>query len=419
MTAAKSSASSSKSFRRDRFTYSLYTISLSWSWFLYAFGPTTPLIQTELNVSRTQVGLISTMMALGTVCVGLGLSPMILRLGRRTMMISGASLVIAGVVILGLAHSLPLVLLGALVASLGGSTVITAAQPALGAYHHEAGSAAITEVNAAGSGLGLMAPLVVGAMVAAGFGWWPAVALAALIAVAGVFLVRRLPAVPALSGRATRVLDDDLAVDSEPRPVPTRKFTKVFWAFMVALVLASAIESCTTYWVADLLRTQTAASGALATGAVSALVGGMFVSRMVLGPISLRKAPEKLLIVCYAIAFIGWAVFWTATSPVMGILGLAIGGLGYGGHYPLAVSLVLRASNGRPDQAMSKAALFGGLAGATLPFLLGALADRLGTHSAFLVVPVLMAVAVGSLVFALREIGQAARADGHGALAPR
>src|SRR5665647_2184367 len=187
----------------------------------------------------------------------------------------------------------------------------------------------------------------------------------------------------------------------------------------VALICGAGIEFATTFWAPDLLVSRTGASSSLSSAAVSALVLGMAASRFVVGPMSLRRAPEKLLLAGYATAGAGWLVFWFATSPLVAMAGLVVAGLGYGTHFPLAVSLVLRASAGRPDQAQARATLGAGAAIGVAPFALGALADAFGPHRAFLLVGALIACGAIAVSLGLRSVhrtlavqaAQAARSD--------
>ena len=71
------------------------------------------------------------------------------------------------------------------------------------------------------------------------------------------------------------------------------------------------------------------------------------------------------------------------------VLAALLAGLGYGAQYPLAISLLLRAAGGAVDKAQARATLAGGLAIGIAPFGLGALADVVGPHRAFLLVPVI------------------------------
>ena len=130
--------------------------------------------------------------------------------------------------------------------------------------------------------------------------------------------------------------------------------------------------------------------------------------RFVVGPLSLRVAPVMLLAVAFVVAIGGWAILWTATTPTVAIVGLFVAGLGYGAQYPLSVALLLATAPDRTDATQARATLAGGLAIGVAPFALGALSDAVGTHQAFLVVPVV--ALVGAVVAVLG--GRAARRGG-------
>ncbi|EYR62635.1 MFS transporter, partial [Actinotalea ferrariae CF5-4] len=181
-------------------------------------------------------------------------------------------------------------------------------------------------------------------------------------------------------------------------------FSRAFWFFWGAMLAGVAIEFSTTFWAAELVVSRTGAGPSVATATVSALVAGMTAARLVVGPLALRKSPEKLLLVAYAVAAVGFVVLWTATTPAVAVLGLVVAGLGYGAHYPLAVALVLRHAADRPDQAQATSTIGTGLAVALAPFLLGALADAFGSHTAFLLVPLLIAAGATSVALGLRTV---------------
>ena len=94
----------------------------------------------------------------------------------------------------------------------------------------------------------------------------------------------------------------------------------------------------------------------------------------------------------------GFAVFWLAASPVPALVGLVVCGLGNGLHFPLAISIALRASDGRPDLATARGSYAMAIAFGVAPFALGVLADRAGVRWAFLLVPVLLAAAAAVTV---------------------
>lgn len=396
-------------FVRDRLTVTVYASFIAWGWYLYAFSPAIPLIAHEQGISRALAGLHGTAMAVGSLISGTVSSHLALRWGRRVHAIIGSCIFAGGVAALMVSTTLPATLTATLLISVGGTLSVSAGTPALSVHHGIAGPAAVTEANGVGAAFGLLAPLVLGLFVRLGWGWRPAVAIAAVLAIVAALLLLRMPDVPALS-RGTRTA----ATAGRPSG-----FGAAFWLFWVALICGAGIEFATTFWAPDLLVSRTGASSSLSSAAVSALVLGMAASRFVVGPMSLRRAPEKLLLAGYATAGAGWLVFWFATSPLVAMAGLVVAGLGYGTHFPLAVSLVLRASAGRPDQAQARATLGAGAAIGVAPFALGALADAFGPHRAFLLVGALIACGAIAVSLGLRSVhrtlavqaAQAARSD--------
>ncbi|MBW0253194.1 sugar MFS transporter [Cellulomonas sp. PS-H5] len=434
---------------RDRFTLTLDGVFVTWGWLLYSFNPSVPLLAAELGVSNAQAGLHGTAMAVGAVLAA-ALTPWtVLRLGRRAALVGAGVLIAVGIGLLTSGWTLPATLSGMVVVSVGGNVAVSAAQAGLVLHHGRTASAAVTEANGVGSGIGLLGPLAVGACVAAGWGWRPAVAVTAALALATAVAVRLLPEEGAL-GRPRRVPEPATARASRPpgaapRPAsrlgvpgpgtsrPERPASSAAapgpaspdlsrdpgaaevraradqrdsrsgaaaagravlasrW-FLVAVVAALALENATTYWATDLVRDRTGAGAGIATATTAGLVAGMTLIRFVVGPLSLRVSPARLLAASFGVAVAGWAVLWTATSAAVALAGLFLAGLGYGAQYPLGIALLLGAAGGATDAAQARATVGGGVAVGLAPFLLGALADAVGSHTAFLVVPVLAVV---------------------------
>ncbi|MFC8193321.1 MFS transporter [Cellulomonas sp. NPDC057328] len=387
---------------RDPLTLGLYAPFVVWGWLLYSFNPSVPLLADELGVSAAQAGLHGTAMAAG----GLVAAPLIpraaARLGRRTTLVVAALVVAAGLAGLLLGGSLPVTLTGMLVTAVGGNLLIATAQVALAAHHGPTASAAITEANGVGSGVGLLGPLAVGASVAIGWGWRAGVVVTAVLGVATAVLVARLPRSPALE-RPAPVEPPGVAGGAGragatgPAPAPVRG-VRASTFFLAALVAATSLEFATTFWATDLVLERTSAGAGIATATTAGLAAGMTAMRFVVGPLSLRVPPATLLAASFVISVGGWAVLWTATSTAVALTGLVVAGFGYGAQYPLSVALLLAASPGRRDRAQSHATLAGALAVGVAPFALGAVADQVGSHQAFVLVPV---VAVVGFVMAL------------------
>ena len=388
--------------RRDGVTVALYSNFVVWGWLLYSFSPSVPLLAAEQGINKAQAGLHGTAMAVGTLLSAVVSAWLVERLGRRGTLLLAVGVLAAGVVGLVSGGSLTTTLPGALVTAIGGTLVLSAGTTALSVHHGEAAAAAVTEANGVGALFGMFAPLTVGASVAVGWGWRPAVAITVALAAVAAVLVGRQPGRGALGTSRGPVAM--AATDAAPSADLRQGFSRTFSFFWIGLVAVVAIENATIFWAADLLISRTGAGPGIATGALTGLVAGMCAARFVVGPIALRRAPEKLLILAFALAGVGWFILWSATTTPVALVGLVIAGFGYGAHYPLSISLVLRASQGQPDRAQARATLGAGGAIAIAPFLLGALADRFGTHGAFLLLPVLIAIGAGAVALGLHSV---------------
>lgn len=414
---------------RDRLTFTFYGSFVIWGWLLYSFNPSVPLLGEEFGISDAQAGLHGTAMALGAIVTGMLAPRVVLRTGRRTSLFTAFALIVVGTLVLVLAPSLAWSLPGMFVLSIGGNLAISSAQPGLALHHGPAASAAVTEANGVGSSIGLVGPLAVGACVAIGWGWRPAVAVTAVLALATAVLTSRAAVGGAMTppGGSTAdaepvpvaaptdgVAGDGRVLAAADRPhgveptvaslealavvVPEHEEPAVVrrstlngvpgWCFVATIVAAIALENAMTYWSTDLVREQTGAGSGIAAATTAGLVAGMSLIRFVVGPLSLRIQPAWLLAGSFVVAIVGWATLWTATTPAVALAGLFVAGLGFGVQYPLGVSLLLDTAPGAGDSAQARATIAGGIAIGVAPFLLGALADAVGMHSAFLFIPV-------------------------------
>jgi fucose permease len=129
----------------------------------------------------------------------------------------------------------------------------------------------------------------------------------------------------------------------------------------------------------------------------------MFAGRLLGGRLALRFGAGWLLLAAIAVTLVGFAGFWFSTRPVPALAGLLVVGFGIALQFPLGTVRAVAASAGRPDRAAGRLSIAAGLASGVAPFVLGALSDSVGTHTAFLLVPALLAGAtVGILAGRVR-----------------
>jgi MFS family permease len=364
---------------RDRLTWLTYLQVGSFGYFLYGFGPTVSLLRDEQGISRTLSGLHGTALALGSLLSALLVAPVVRRRGRGPVMWAGLAIMCVGIVLYVATDALPLTLTGAMLGAFGGSFVIVPVAAVLTDQHGKAGASALTEANALASAIGTVAPLIVGLAVATGLGWRAAMLLLLpLVALLGVF------------GRGVDYPTPNLEPSHQ---AASRRLPAVYWLGWGVVTAGIAVEFCMTLWAADILRARFDLSPALASAGVTAVIAGMCVGRVVGGRLALRFAVDALLYSALAVSAIGFAAFWLTTWALLAAAGLFVSGLGIALLYPLGLSRAIDLSEGQPDLAAARVGLGAALASGGGPFVLGALADQIGIHGAFLVVPVLLVVA--------------------------
>lgn len=375
--------------QHDRLTWLTFGQLGVYGYFLYGFGASVPLLRDDERLSRTVSGLHGTALAVGALVVGVLFAPLVARIGRPAAIRLGLLGLGVGAAVYCAGGAVPVTLLGALLAGTFGSVVVNASSSILSAHHGPAGPSAISEANAAAAAAGLIAPLALAGSVTLGFGWRPGL-LVSVVAAAGMLLV---------SGRNRRDRAegaDDPADAAAPGRLPGR-----YWLTWLVLMFCVGVEFCVTIWSSDLLRTNTGAAPATATAGVTAVVAGMLVGRVAGGWLALRMDTGRLLLVALGISLVGFAVSWLAGTVPLAFAGLSVLGLGIALHFPLGVARSIQLSGGRPDLAVGRVSWATGLASGLGPFALGALADRFGTHTAFLLVPVLIAAAAGAVLLTM------------------
>lgn len=392
---------------RDRLTWMVYLQIGMWGFFLYGFGPTVPLLRDELGVSRAVGGLHATMLAVGAITTGLTGSWLVARFGRGRLLWAGVAGVAVGATGYCAAPVVLLTLASALLIGLAGSLIVNCANAVLMDHQGPAGPAALSEANATAGATGIVAPLVVGGAVGVGVGWRAGVMVTVVLAVAlyAAFRTVRVPPSP--------------PVHADDHPDGVRTLPRRYWITWCVVVCTIGVEFCLSLWASDLLHSRTGISAGLATAAWSGLLVGMTVSRVLGGRLVVHRPVDTVLAGALAVLLLGFSLFWATTVPWLAMAGLVVAGLGLGVQYPLGVGRAIGAAAGRSDLASTRLSLAAGLASGLMPFLLGAMADRWGVHTAFLLVPVLVVLAgLGLAVSRPGLPGEAQRPSGRPAASP-
>jgi fucose permease len=371
--------------QRDRLTWSVYSYLAVWGWFLYSFGPSVPLIREEQGTSRAVAGLHGTALAVGAL-VAAGLTvPVTRRLGRRGALLLGCGVVVLGVALLVAGRWTPWTIAASAVVGTGGSLALNTTSAVLSAHHDEAGPAAISEANGVGAAVGVLAPVGLALSIAIGLTWRGSIALAIPLALLAFTLLVRSPRHPALLGGPPPVAEN-------AGRLPLR-----FWPALGLLMCCVAVEFCTTYWTGDLLHQRAGVTPRVGAALVSVVIVGMAIGRALASRLTRLASVDRLLVATIGVAATGWLVMWLSTDVRVAAAGLLVTGLGLSLQFPLSISRLMAVSGGRLDAATGWASLGAGLASGVAPFALGALADAVGPHRGFLLVPVLLAAAVAML----------------------
>jgi fucose permease len=133
----------------------------------------------------------------------------------------------------------------------------------------------------------------------------------------------------------------------------------------------------------------------------------MCIGRLVGSRLVMRLPGTAVMLGALGLSGVGFAVFWSATAPWLALVGLVVTGLGNALHYPLGMALAVEHSAGQPDLAAARSSYALGVSFGVAPFVLGAVADRIGPHLAFLLVPALLMMSALAMVALRRWIAAA------------
>lgn len=377
---------------RDTGTRVAYGTLATWAAFLYFVGPVTPLIAQQLGIPLQEAGLIGVALAAGVVIGGLVGPTVLQRVGRTRTGIGAALGLAVGSGLLALVDGLLGVVAAVLLASATGSVLMTVATAALADRHGSAGPRAITEANAAAAWVGVLSPLLIGAVVGLGWGWRPA---AVAVALAGLVMAAILLRHPVAEGpRADHGLvgaDSVLVADDEPATSNgSGALSRTFFVSLVAVVAAVGAEISLNFWGGVLIAENTGSDLAVTTALLAVLIGGIAIGRTLGSGLARRFPVPHLVYVSLALSLLGFLTVWVAPTIPLAIAGLLLTGLGYALLFPLTSSLALQHAAGQPDRAMSIVAIVIGVTLGAAPFLLGALAASVGVRVGFLIVPALL-----------------------------
>lgn len=365
---------------RDRVTWLVYLQLGVYGYVLYALGPAVQLLREETGVSKTVSGLHGTAMALGALTTGLVGARIVGRIGRPAALWMGVAGTCAAAALLTVSRAVAVTLTAAYLAIMFGAYVVNSVSTVMADHHGSAGPTAVAEAHGTAALVGLLAPLALGVAQSTGAGWRVGVLACIPVALMVVLVFRGV----APQDHRASLVDHDVA---------GRRLSGRYWWAWAVIVTCVAVEFSFTLWASVLLRERVGLSKGAAAAGVTAVVAGMAVGRFVAARLARSVSLDRLLHSAIAVTAVGWLIFWIATDPVLAYTGLAVAGLGIAFHFPLGAMRAIGAAPGLMDRASARVSIGVGFAIGTGPFALGALADAVGTHRAFLVVPALLVAA--------------------------
>ncbi|MFQ3535821.1 MAG: MFS transporter [Aggregatilineales bacterium] len=379
---------STQHFRRDRLTWQSYFLIAYLAYMQAAIGPLMPFFRAEYNYNYAEVSWHFSAPAIGGIVTGIVGAALVLRLGRRMLIWLGGAGMALGYVLLMHGGLLALSVGGMILAGFAGTLLQSAAQSALSDQHGERRAYALTELNVGASLAALMAPLLIGTFERLGLGWRAAIYIC--IAYLGlVWLGFRGTHIP------TPRSSDGAPIQQLGKPLPI-----LFWAYALVLILIIAIEWSIIQWGADFLERAVGFERTTASTLMTFFFTAMLIGRLIGSRLTRRYRNTTLLLAAMCLAISGFALLWTASVPVLNVLGLFMAGLGVANLFPQSLSLALSIAAGQADAANARVALSVSLSLLVAPQLLASLADQIGIQHAYGIVLIFQIVALGLILLA-------------------
>jgi len=360
------------------------------NFFLGGFGPAQPLLREEQNTSLTVAGLHGTAMGIAAIISSFIQSGLVHKLGRKNTSWLGLAIFTVALPLFALGTNVYMTLIGVLIACIGFNFVIMSSVPLLSHHYPKHADVVVSQSNGINSAGYVFGTVLVGTLATWGISW-------------RLGLLLCLPAAVAIYLFGRNKIND--AHDHEAIK-QSGKLSRGYWLAWLGFFASIASEFATAFWAASLITDRTGAAATISTICVAALGTGMGIGRWFL-PIWLKNySIDKRLELILYLQLAAFAVFWFSHNLQVSLIALLLVGIGISGQFSLSMLRLIRLSDNRPDLAMGRSSLAAGLAIASSPFFLAFLGDHVGISRAYLMVPVIIAIAIIALKFASSEVPQ-------------
>jgi predicted MFS family arabinose efflux permease len=368
-----------KTFQRDRFFWVVATQTAIVNFYLGGFGPAQSLLRADQGTSLTIAGLHGTAMGVASIAAGYANPHLAHKFGRAKTKWIGLGIFLVGLFLFVISPPVILTIPATLVTGFGTSIVINTMLTSMSHHYGKAAEVAIPQANGIASVGFVTGTALIGTIASVYPGFWRL----------GLLLALPVALILVLVGREKEV-EDHVPDEGGPQ---SGKMSATFWLAWFGFVACISSEFATSFWSAALLKDRVGSSAAISTVAIVALGTGMGVGRWFGGLLLRNFKLDNQLLGVVALQFIGFAAFWLSHSMIISLICLFIIGLGISMQFALSAIRLVGFSGNRPDLAVGKSSLAAGIAIAGAPFLLGFLGDNFGISRAYIMVPVLIAIA--------------------------
>ena len=368
-----------RSVVRDRFFWQVAFQTVAINMFLGGFGPSQGLLREDQGTTGAQAGLHGTALGIAAILAGSLNSRLAHKYGRVKLSWLGLALFCAGLSAFILFPTYPTTLVSILIAGFGTSTVVNNGLTMLNRHAGDKAALTISQANAVASVGFIAGTLLIGTIATNHPDKWRL----------GLFLIVQFSLFIYLFVRDKNYVDQVFEEHSHQRG----KMSFKFWISWIGFIACIGSEFATAFWAASLFKDRVGGTSASATTVMLAYGIGMALGRWYVGQILFKLRLDQQLLTVIGIQFIGFAIFWFSHIYVVSVFGLFLIGVGLSTQFALASLRLIYLSDGRPDQAIGLSSLAAGIAIALAPLALGLLDDQFGISRAYIMVPILIAIA--------------------------
>jgi MFS family permease len=369
-----------KTFIRTKHFWFLTGQTAVVNFFISGFGSAQSLLRADQGTTLKVAGLHGTALGIASITSGFLNSRIVHTLGRKKTVWLGLGIYSFGLTCLAIAPIVQFTIASAFITGFGVSLTINNTTASTSEDFPEHRQVSLNQSNAIGISVGGLGILTVGLTASLFPDYWRLSMLISLLLIPYLYFFVR-----------------DKEVEHHTRPEHGRQSGKVtagFMASVVAFFLSIACEFGISFWSAALLSDRVGSSAALSTLAVVTFVSGIAVSRWFIAPIFHKVHIDDQLRFAFAFQGASFLIFWLSHNMLLSLVALFGVGMGVAIQFPMFAVRIIAFSNNRPDLAIGYNSLAAGSAIAFSPFMLGVLGDSFGISRAYLMIPILIAIAI-------------------------